>query len=489
MKISLVNFGPIKNFTFDSNKSFHLIVGHNNVGKSYALTVYYIIFKIFKEMHSKLPPLNYVSNFFLSSKNLFSDEIYKNLEGLNPINEKREQDVRNNLTLFIKHFLTDLFIEEFNLQITNAYGEGGAVQNCYNTDPCEIEIEIGNISFLLKESKNTFIIDSVKCSYKKIILKKVAQNRNDKYDIEKLTIYNCQSKKKQQDPYASIGIAAYNIVHSAISSLIQRFGDIHYLPASRSGLYHSLTAFGQIIAELSKSRNFLSKKIELPGINRQVSDYFIKLSSIKKTRISPSREEFIHIAKRIENEVLGGTIEFDSNNKKLYYKPTDTQLKIDLSYTSSMISETGPIVAYVRHIMTSISRRKFYSENLILDRSHDRDRGQILIIEEPEAHLHPENQAKMTSIYAALSKLDVNIIITTHSNYIFNKVNNLIISKELDANNVECDCFIAKEDGSEVIHSSIDKYGIDDNNFVDIAESLFEEKMDLINKLEEQQCQ
>ena len=42
MKIEIRNFGPVKNFVFDSKYPMHLIVGTNNIGKSYALTAYYL---------------------------------------------------------------------------------------------------------------------------------------------------------------------------------------------------------------------------------------------------------------------------------------------------------------------------------------------------------------------------------------------------------------------------------------------------------------
>lgn len=45
MQIVLQSFGPIKTFTFDLAKDFHLIVGENNVGKSYAMTMVYLILK------------------------------------------------------------------------------------------------------------------------------------------------------------------------------------------------------------------------------------------------------------------------------------------------------------------------------------------------------------------------------------------------------------------------------------------------------------
>lgn len=52
MKITLENFGPIRNFSIDLKKDFHLLVGQNNIGKSYAITAVYLIAKNLIELSS-----------------------------------------------------------------------------------------------------------------------------------------------------------------------------------------------------------------------------------------------------------------------------------------------------------------------------------------------------------------------------------------------------------------------------------------------------
>ncbi|MFG3923510.1 AAA family ATPase [Pseudomonas aeruginosa] len=52
MKIKIENFGPVKEFIFDTEKDFHIIIGDNNVGKSYVLTAYYFIVKSLIEISS-----------------------------------------------------------------------------------------------------------------------------------------------------------------------------------------------------------------------------------------------------------------------------------------------------------------------------------------------------------------------------------------------------------------------------------------------------
>nr|VFK81081.1 MAG: AAA domain [Candidatus Kentron sp. SD] len=45
MKIQINNFGPIHHFECDLDKDLHLILGKNNIGKSYGITVVYLLVK------------------------------------------------------------------------------------------------------------------------------------------------------------------------------------------------------------------------------------------------------------------------------------------------------------------------------------------------------------------------------------------------------------------------------------------------------------
>ena len=58
----------------------------------------------------------------------------------------------------------------------------------------------------------------------------------------------------------------------------------------------------------------------------------------------------------------------------------------------------------------------------------------ILFIEEPEAHLHPNNQIKLMEIFTELTNAGITLVMSSHSNYVFNKLNNLVLSGKLDYN-------------------------------------------------------
>ena len=53
--------------------------------------------------------------------------------------------------------------------------------------------------------------------------------------------------------------------------------------------------------------------------------------------------------------------------------------------------------------------------------------GELLMVDEPELNLHPENQRRIARLFARLANLGVKVFITTHSDYIIKEVNTLIM--------------------------------------------------------------
>lgn len=70
-----------------------------------------------------------------------------------------------------------------------------------------------------------------------------------------------------------------------------------------------------------------------------------------------------------------------------------------------MVTELAPLVLYLRYVVRS---------------------GDLLIIEEPESHLHPSDQAFLAVELARLLSYDVHVIVTTHSDWILEKFANLV---------------------------------------------------------------
>lgn len=70
-----------------------------------------------------------------------------------------------------------------------------------------------------------------------------------------------------------------------------------------------------------------------------------------------------------------------------------------------MVSELAPLVLFLKYLV---------------------GKGDLLILEEPESHLHPAAQLQMARGVSRLVNAGVNVLITTHSNDFTGQINNLI---------------------------------------------------------------
>ncbi|WP_168417176.1 AAA family ATPase [Acinetobacter indicus] len=469
MKINIKNFGPIQKFETTLNSDLTLIVGKNNIGKSYAISVVYLILKNFSTRRFR-------HSFYLHEvlfKN--SDKVEKKyndriVDLQNKLNKNSSVDIGDFFSEYVSDFLKNIVGEEIKNSMNGTFGDLNLLERSESEKPF-FSIKNNNIEFSFNIISGELANYQVKFE-EKIILKKAKRNLQDKCNTDgsKTLYFNEKIYSEEGALKDYLAMRSLRIAIEFTNSISKVISDVHYLPASRSGLYQSLTAFGQIIAELAKRRTFVSSKIELPSISEPLTDYFLKITEIKSKKNNDN--EYNKIAEKIEQDILQGKIDFDTKTKKIFYIKYNGNLRLDLSNTSSMVSEIGPIVAYLKHIIPASEKK---------DNSKSK---QVIFIEEPEAHLHPEVQSKLMEIFVDLINLcNVKIILTSHSNFILNKLNNLILSNRLDYSKVAGYQFIAtNEQGTIAQNLNIDEFGIDDTNFVDIASELYEEKLELFDK-------
>lgn len=62
--------------------------------------------------------------------------------------------------------------------------------------------------------------------------------------------------------------------------------------------------------------------------------------------------------------------------------------------------------------------------------------GALLLIENPEAHLHPSGQAKLAELICLVAQTGVQIVLETHSDHIFNGIRRSIRKSIIDVDNV-----------------------------------------------------
>ena len=98
--------------------------------------------------------------------------------------------------------------------------------------------------------------------------------------------------------------------------------------------------------------------------------------------------------------------------------------------------------------------------------------------------MHPRNQALLMQFFARLvMECDIKIVMTSHSNFVFNKISNLIIDKSFGSSNAKAFLFYRTEQGTFSKQLEVDEYGITDENFTEVAEEIFNEKLNLIDMM------
>ena len=181
---------------------------------------------------------------------------------------------------------------------------------------------------------------------------------------------------------------------------------IHYLPADRTGVMHAhRVVVSSLIGRASRAgfRHDAPLRV-LSGVLADFLEQLMELGDLSRRRSNLDSA----LAKRLEAEILGGAVRSERSRTgypSFYYRPDGWRGDLPLMNTSSMVSELAPVVLYLRHVV---------------------QRGDVLIIEEPESHLHPAMQVAFTRLLAASVRSGIRIIVTTHSEWVLEALANLV---------------------------------------------------------------
>lgn len=105
------------------------------------------------------------------------------------------------------------------------------------------------------------------------------------------------------------------------------------------------------------------------------------------------------------SELIGG--KYKVVRDELYYVPdTNKRLRLTMDESSSAVRSLLDIGFYLNHVARP---------------------GDLLMVDEPELNLHPDNQRRIARLFARLVNVGIKVFITTHSDYIIKELNTLIM--------------------------------------------------------------
>ena len=204
------------------------------------------------------------------------------------------------------------------------------------------------------------------------------------------------------------------IFHTALKPITS--GAIYYLPADRTGVMHAHQALVSALIQSSAGAGIRHSEA-VPMLSGVLADFLSQIvnigqgrSSVKRPR---SRIQSTILAEKLEKDILAGEVQLnksESGYPLFDYQPEGWKNNIPLMRSSSMVSELAPVVLYLRHLVLP---------------------GDILIIEEPESHLHPEMQTVFARQIALLVQAGIRVIVTTHSEWLLDQVANLVRISEV----------------------------------------------------------
>ncbi len=104
--------------------------------------------------------------------------------------------------------------------------------------------------------------------------------------------------------------------------------------------------------------------------------------------------------------------------------------------------------------------------------------GKLLLIENPEAHLHPRGQMAMGDLMARAAAAGAQVLVETHSDHVLNGVRLAVKRQRLSSRDVALHFFDRRAEGTSMVHD-IDSPVIDDHGRLDHWPDGFFDQMDI----------
>lgn len=232
---------------------------------------------------------------------------------------------------------------------------------------------------------------------------------------------------------ATVGLrgAAWRGYRSALNLI----GGAHYLPAGRSGLLNAWTDVVRLRIELERESLGLPA-VRDPALDGVALDFISSLAGLLGTRsramrryrpgwsaVGPHpgrRGRAASGSQSLLRKVMGGEIYSGPGDDRV---PTlgyqQGKQRIAIRRASSMVADLAPLAMWIDQIIAP---------------------GDLLIIDEPESHLHPEAIRLVARVLVRLVGEGVSVVCATHSSVLLHELSNcLLLSQQqsLDALDAE----------------------------------------------------
>ena len=376
MKIQINNLGNVEYGDLDISKRLTVFCGPNNTGKTY---VSYVIYSLLK-------PQYYFDNTDVPnlSKVLVEDKVLFELtsKNINTYRKNKLQNISSNLESLFGISDSDKLslFKNLNLQ--------------YGLSDAEFMKSVADI-----ELNYNFMWNGLTLSVKKA---------NGDYNVE-------VSRPKE----VAVGSAdsfffSWELATSIYEKLVNYpFTKSCIFPVERNSIY----TFNK---ELSIQRNELIEQMQALKDNKRIGRDSVDRLLGRSTRyplairdclsvandlnnLKKQKSEYADFAETLERKLLGGKMSVTKEGEVEFIPRKGQRLPIHL--TASIVKTLSSLTFYLKHLAV---------------------RGDLIIIDEPEMNLHPDAQVMLAHIFGQLVNKGLNLLISTHSDYIIRELNNMI---------------------------------------------------------------
>ena len=369
--------GAIRKAVVDLQKPLTLFCGPNSTGKTY---LSYLLYAIFENTD------------YVESKGL--DKIVKHFSEYKEFTLNRE---------LVENFIQDV-AASMKAKLGSIFGIGDtAVDKLFSQFELSLILSDGDYEKMLESP-----------------CRLISKNGEKEFGIVKdassdKVIYHMNGENSTIGRESLMGLRLM-INHFFRLLCFRNSGGVRMLTVERNSIYTFKT-------ELSLGRNELIDRIQqksgrseldiLDMVNSSSRRYPLAVRSSLRIanyleNVQKFNSPYYKIAELIEKGILQGEVKITRTGDVEFVSDKVGKTKhLPIHLTSSIVKTMSSLVIYLKHIAR---------------------KGDLLIIDEPEMNFHPNVQISLMQIFAILTKLDLRIIISTHSDYMIREVNNLIMA-------------------------------------------------------------
>ncbi len=462
LKLAVKNFGPIREGEVEF-KPLTVFIGPNNSGKSYMATLLYALIQALTGKRGY--PLTRFEPFDLSS-----DDVDAITEWSNKLSNGSIQ-AEDKLTHRVRFILRERFDAQrrgLEVYVPDAFRE---YFGCTKLDELSYRGLTEFLVNLFEEDSDTPLI-SIREGCGSRVKINVEQDISDIVQMEIPRIIDPLTTDSALPTL--LPFLLWKSWLDKLTSMGMPKGNAFYLPAGRSGLLQGWQlaasfAVGMLGPRIG-TQNF--EIPSFPGVSRDFTQQILRM--MPPSRDNKEIDELTHAIRLMEEKIIHGKIDVRANNNMPDMAYESKGVHIPIQRVSSMISELAPIYLWMNYLLK---------------------RDDALIIDEPEAYLHPENQRLIAQVLVRLMNAGVRVVCTTHSSLILHQLSNQILATSsgrldevgftehdrLSLEDIGVYLFEPGEDGVYVKEVEVDSdFGISEDEFVRVADQIGDETYQLV---------